>query len=75
MVDINTKFSVNLVPTSGRCIIQFCYSEKILSIKTSAFGLGLNAILFTRAKALVMQFFPRYKTFNLYYCKQSEIEF
>ena len=44
MVEINTKFSVNLVPTSGRCIIQFCYSEKILSIKTSSFGLGLNAI-------------------------------
>ena len=68
MFEINTKFSVNLVSTSGRCIIQFCYWEKISSIKTSDFGLGLNAVLFTWAEALVMQFFPCYKTFNLYYC-------
>ena len=38
MVEINTKFSVNLHNT------VLYYSEKILSIKTSSFGLGLNAI-------------------------------
>ena len=41
MVEINTKFSVNLHNT---VLYYWDYSEKILSIKTSSFGLGLNAI-------------------------------